>query len=248
MGTPGPISAGSGRLGPAGRTPAGPAVAAFRSLRTARDRPPRPPRTAGRTGHHRPLAEPSGTGRGDVLAVVARQLLPVRAHQGRTRHPRSAQGRAVGWGRDGSQPATARNGPHFQPPARPARRAAPGLSRNSSASVRAFPSMRRLPNWSPRTDSRTFRMPRACARHVAGDRRSGRDGDAADADDGRARARVGADPAHRPAVSAAGAKGPQRMATITSKQTLAQAAPVSELELEKLLRTDGGQYRRLPPN
>ena len=36
-----------------------------------------------------------------------------------------------------------------------------------------------------------------------------------------------------------GAKGPPRVATITSKQTLTQAALVSELQLEKLLRTDG---------
>ena len=37
-----------------------------------------------------------------------------------------------------------------------------------------------------------------------------------------------------------GKKGPPRVATITSKQTLAQAALVSKLELEKLLKTDGG--------
>ncbi len=37
-----------------------------------------------------------------------------------------------------------------------------------------------------------------------------------------------------------GTKGPPRVATVTSKQTLAQAALVSELELEKLLKTDGG--------
>ena len=36
-----------------------------------------------------------------------------------------------------------------------------------------------------------------------------------------------------------GAKGPPRVATITSKQTLTQAALVSELQLEKLLKTDG---------
>ncbi len=36
-----------------------------------------------------------------------------------------------------------------------------------------------------------------------------------------------------------GAKGPPRVATITSKQTLTQAALVSELGLEKLLKTDG---------
>ena len=35
-----------------------------------------------------------------------------------------------------------------------------------------------------------------------------------------------------------GAKGPSRVATITSKQTLAQAALVAELDLEKLLKTD----------
>ncbi len=37
-----------------------------------------------------------------------------------------------------------------------------------------------------------------------------------------------------------GEKGPPRVATIMSKQTLTQAALASELELEKLLKTDGG--------
>ena len=36
-----------------------------------------------------------------------------------------------------------------------------------------------------------------------------------------------------------GQKGPPRVATVTSKQTLTQAALVSELQLEKLLKTDG---------
>lgn len=37
-----------------------------------------------------------------------------------------------------------------------------------------------------------------------------------------------------------GEKGPPRVATVTSKQTLTQAALVSELELEKLLKTESG--------
>ena len=37
-----------------------------------------------------------------------------------------------------------------------------------------------------------------------------------------------------------GTKGPSRVAAVNSRQTLAQKAPAAALQLDELLRTDGG--------